>query len=89
MTGQNESLNQSLLPIMEWLFEEPNPIGVNTALSMLGMMKPVFRLPYVPYNLEMRRKGLEILQRLGLENIVSSGQISEMDDSDFLLVGKY
>ncbi len=39
---------------MNWLFLEPNPIGLNTVFSMTGMSKPVFRGPYTPYDLEKR-----------------------------------
>ncbi|KAL8111220.1 hypothetical protein AgCh_019071 [Apium graveolens] len=52
--GNNITLNAKLLPLMKWLFEEPNPIGLNTALSQLGVVRPVFRLPYVPLPLAKR-----------------------------------
>ena len=43
--------------IIAGLFVEPNPIGVNTMMSMTGLCQPVFRLPYVQYDEEMRQKG--------------------------------
>ncbi|PIN01131.1 4-hydroxy-tetrahydrodipicolinate synthase [Handroanthus impetiginosus] len=46
--GKNTSLNSKLQPLVEWLFCEPNPIGLNTALAQLGVVRPVFRLPNVP-----------------------------------------
>ena len=47
---------------MNWLFLEPNPIGLNTIYSMTGMSKPVFRGPYTPYDLEKRKQGVDLLQ---------------------------
>jgi 4-hydroxy-tetrahydrodipicolinate synthase len=47
--SRNSELNEKLMPLVNWLFVEPNPIGLNTALAQLLMIRPVFRLPYVPY----------------------------------------
>ena len=33
----------SLQELIRWLFAEPNPIGVNTAMAMCGLIQPVFR----------------------------------------------
>lgn len=46
--------NCDCVELMAWLFCEPNPIPLNTALCMCGLIKPVFRLPYVPLNQEQR-----------------------------------
>ncbi|WP_338366209.1 4-hydroxy-tetrahydrodipicolinate synthase, partial [uncultured Pseudoalteromonas sp.] len=48
MDTKNDALNTSLQPLMNWLFCEPNPIAINTAMMMTGAVNPVFRLPYVP-----------------------------------------
>uniref|UniRef100_A0A7N0V4B7 4-hydroxy-tetrahydrodipicolinate synthase n=1 Tax=Kalanchoe fedtschenkoi TaxID=63787 RepID=A0A7N0V4B7_KALFE len=56
--GVNPSLNATLMPLVEWLFEEPNPIGLNTALAQLGVVRPVFRLPYVPLPLARDHQSL-------------------------------
>ena len=56
--GRNDELCEKLLPLMKWLFAEPNPIGVNTALAMMGEVHPVFRLPYYPYSEELRMQGI-------------------------------
>eukprot|EP00435_Cladocopium_sp_Y103_P033992 s3431_g8.t1 len=46
MTQEDEALDAKLQPLYKWLFTDPNPIGVNTMLMMLGVAKPIFRLPY-------------------------------------------
>merc|ERR1719326_2193317 len=37
MTEQDDALNAKLAPLYKWLFDEPNPIGVNTMLMQLGV----------------------------------------------------
>ena len=75
MLGQkpNPKLRDDLIPLMRWLFKEPNPIGVNTALTMLGCAEPVFRLPYAPYDENTRREGKKIIESIGTEHFVSGG----------------
>ena len=68
--GPNPGLNARLQPLMKWLFLQPNPIGVNTALGLLGAAQPVFRLPYVPYSREGQAEGAALLRTLGLEHCV-------------------
>lgn len=51
---KNPELNQKIQPFMNWLFKEPNPIGLNTFLSMTGKAQPVFRGPYFPYEMSLR-----------------------------------
>lgn len=46
---------------MSWMFEEPNPIGVNTAMAMCGLARPVFRLPYVPLSTQQREAGKKLM----------------------------
>ena len=48
MATRDDDLMDSLQPLVAWLFCEPNPIPLNTALAMCGLVQPVFRLPYVP-----------------------------------------
>ncbi|KAK8933506.1 hypothetical protein KSP39_PZI015301 [Platanthera zijinensis] len=57
--GKNPALNSKVMPLIEWLFGEPNPIGLNTALAQLGVIRPIFRLPYVPLRL---RRGSSLLE---------------------------
>ncbi|MBA0743594.1 hypothetical protein Gogos_006260 [Gossypium gossypioides] len=87
--GKNASLNAKLLPLIQWLFEEPNPIGLNTALALLGVVRPVFRLPYVPLPLEKRVKFVELVNEIGRENFVGEKDVQVLDDDDFILVGRY
>lgn len=78
-------LNQSLQELMKWLFCEPNPIALNTALCMCGLVKPVFRLPYVPLTKEKREAGAKLLEKVK-EHIPGCQEIRVMDDSEFILL---
>ncbi len=40
----------------------PLPAHSNTALAMCGLVRPVFRLPYVPLSREQRERGAQLLQ---------------------------
>ncbi|KAG2258783.1 hypothetical protein Bca52824_078077 [Brassica carinata] len=66
-----------LLPLIDWVFQEPNPIGVNTALAQLGVARPVFRLPYVPLPMSKRVE------------FVKLRDVQVLDDDDFILIGRY
>ncbi|WP_125557088.1 4-hydroxy-tetrahydrodipicolinate synthase [Pseudoalteromonas rubra] len=66
----NETLNTQLQPLMSWLFCEPNPIAINTALAMTGAAMPVFRLPYVPLSETQQRQGMELINQLDTEMVV-------------------
>eukprot|EP00268_Persea_americana_P024980 TRINITY_DN24355_c0_g1_i1.p1 TRINITY_DN24355_c0_g1~~TRINITY_DN24355_c0_g1_i1.p1 ORF type:complete len:366 (-),score=68.54 TRINITY_DN24355_c0_g1_i1:532-1629(-) len=87
--GKNPNLNSKLMPLIEWLFREPNPIGLNTALAQLGVVRPVFRLPYVPLPLARRVEFVNIVKDLGRENFVGEKDVQILDDDDFVLVGRY
>ncbi|CAK9032240.1 4-hydroxy-tetrahydrodipicolinate synthase 2 [Durusdinium trenchii] len=67
MTQEDEELNAKLGPLYKWLFTDPNPIGVNTMLMMLGAAKPIFRLPYTFVPRDRRLAGLELVKSIGLE----------------------
>jgi 4-hydroxy-tetrahydrodipicolinate synthase len=84
MTQTDEGLNDSLKPFFSWLFCVPNPIPLNTMMAMTGMIKPIFRLPYVPLSLDLRKKGKEILENLDLEEQFKD--IRVLEDKDFLLI---
>lgn len=87
--GCNKELNAKLMPLIDWLFVEPNPIGLNTALAMLGLIRPVFRLPYVPLPINKRREFLRIVEDLGLEHFTGSKAVNLLEDDDFSLVARY
>ncbi|XP_057976892.1 4-hydroxy-tetrahydrodipicolinate synthase, chloroplastic-like [Malania oleifera] len=87
--GKNPSLNSRLMPLIDWLFQEPNPIGLNTALSQLGIVRPVFRLPYVPLPLAKREEFVKMVKDIGRENFVGEKDVEALDDGDFILLGRY
>ncbi|KAI4317507.1 hypothetical protein L6164_025372 [Bauhinia variegata] len=87
--GRNPALNAKLIPLMDWLFCEPNPIGLNTALAQLGVIRPVFRLPYVPLPLQKRIEFVNLVKDIGREHFVGEKDVEVLDDEDFILVGRY
>jgi 4-hydroxy-tetrahydrodipicolinate synthase len=87
--GKDSELNKKILPLVEWLFREPNPIGLNTALAQLGVVRPVFRLPYVPLPLAKRVEFVNIVNEIGRENFVGECDVMVLDDDDFILIGRY
>ena len=82
---QQSDLNESLQPLFKWLFEQPNPIAINTALAMTKAIKPVFRLPYCPLDAEARTTGLKVLQALDKQFIVGKS-LQPLDDEELLVV---
>lgn len=65
---RNDDLDKKLQPLYKWLFTDPNPIGVNTMLMQLGVVEPVFRLPYTFASKEMREEAVPLIKGLGLEH---------------------
>merc|ERR1712070_688 len=68
MKGKEPEINAKLADLYGWLFAEPNPIGVNTMLMMLGMAKPVTRLPYTFRDEAARKAGVDIINAVGVEH---------------------
>ncbi|CAN0921415.1 4-hydroxy-tetrahydrodipicolinate synthase 2, chloroplastic [Linum grandiflorum] len=87
--GKNGSLNAKLLPLMNWLFKEPNPIGLNTALAQLGVVRPIFRLPYVPLPRAKRVEFVNLVKEIGREHFVGEKDVQVLEDDDFILIGRY
>uniref|UniRef100_A0A0D6R4Y6 4-hydroxy-tetrahydrodipicolinate synthase n=1 Tax=Araucaria cunninghamii TaxID=56994 RepID=A0A0D6R4Y6_ARACU len=87
--GKNETLDKKLLPLMEWLFCEPNPVGLNTALAQLGVVRPIFRLPYTPLPLEKRIEFFNIVQDIGREHFIGDKDVKVLDNDDFIVLGRY
>ncbi|OAY60987.1 4-hydroxy-tetrahydrodipicolinate synthase, chloroplastic [Manihot esculenta] len=87
--GKDPALNTKLMPLIEWLFQEPNPIALNTALAQLGVVRPVFRLPYVPLPLPKRVEFVNLVKSIGREKFVGEKDVLVLDDNDFILVGRY
>jgi len=86
MDKDDSALNQQLLPLIDWLFSEPNPIGLNTILAMTGVVGPVFRLPYYPMTEEQQKQGIEILSALPSGSYVG-GAPKILPIPTFILVG--
>ena len=72
MDSKNDALNNSLQPLMNWLFCEPNPIAINTAMIMTGAVNPVFRMPYVPLNDKQQQQGETLINQLNEQDFVGS-----------------
>ena len=87
--GENEQLNEELQPLISWIFQEPNPIGINTLMAMLGVCEPVFRLPYVPLRAEERERGMELLCRIGLHHCPGQGTLRALYDDEFETISTY
>jgi len=87
MTKKNDALNEKLKPLYKWLFTEPNPIGVNTMMMMLGNAEPIFRLPYVERSKDARVEGKAIIEKVGVEHFPFLGKATSvrvLEDADFV-----
>jgi len=78
----NDSLQRSMEPLMQWLFCEPNPIAINTALMMTGAVAPVFRMPYKALTKVQREQGLALLANITKDELVGD-KLMLMADDDF------
>ncbi|WP_404851674.1 4-hydroxy-tetrahydrodipicolinate synthase [Colwellia sp. MB02u-6] len=78
----NDSLQQSMQPLMQWLFCEPNPIAINTALMMTGAVAPIFRMPYKALTKVQREQGLALLTKIAKDELVGD-KLMLMADDDF------
>ncbi|KAL3684662.1 hypothetical protein R1sor_002684 [Riccia sorocarpa] len=87
--GRNDALNIQLQPLIDWLFKEPNPIGLNTALAQLGVIQPVFRLPYCPLDEDSRRQFVKLVNDIGRKHFIGSEDVRVMRDEEFIKVGRY
>lgn len=82
MDAPNDSLQQSIQPLMQWLFCEPNPIAINTALMMTGAVAPIFRMPYKALTKIQREQGLTLLADIAKDELVGD-KLMLMADDDF------
>jgi 4-hydroxy-tetrahydrodipicolinate synthase len=60
------ALQHQYLALMEVNFIESNPIPVKSAMGLMGLLDPVFRLPMVPPRSENLDKIASVLSQLGL-----------------------
>ncbi len=63
---QARHLQRAYLPLMEINFVESNPIPVKTAMGLMGLLDPVFRLPMVPPKAESLTRIEKVLADAGL-----------------------
>jgi len=80
--AQTSVLNEKMQGLMQWLFCEPNPIAINTALMMTDAVPKNFRLPYQALTLSQREQGFELLKAIETEDLVGDS-LSLLEDSDF------
>ena len=79
---ESAKLNDNLQGLMKWLFCEPNPIAINTAMIMTDAVPNNFRLPYMALTKEQREVGLELLKAIETKDLVGDS-LSLLEDSDF------
>ena len=81
---ENIKLNIKSQELINYLFLEPNPIGINTVMMMLGLCKPNFRLPYVELDKQLRKEFKIVIDKFGIENVLSKNNNCKiLEDSDF------
>lgn len=88
-SSPQDELNKSLQELIAWLFSQPNPIPVNTAMAMCGIASPVFRLPYVPLTRAEREKGLPLLQAVQEHIPGCASEIRVLEDDEFILATNF
>ncbi|RHW75647.1 4-hydroxy-tetrahydrodipicolinate synthase [Colwellia sp. RSH04] len=82
MDSDVPQVNERLQSLMKWLFCEPNPIAINTALMMTGAVKPNFRLPYKALTQTQREEGATLLRATAQQDLVGD-TVEVLSDSDF------
>lgn len=85
METRDDALRDEVLPLMEWIFAQPNPIGINTLSAMMRVAKPIFRLPYLPFSKDDRVEGKRIVENLGLHRTIADS-VDVLEDSDFMTI---
>eukprot|EP00899_Mesostigma_viride_P021851 jgi/Mesvir1/29668/Mv21507-RA.1 len=88
--SNDKALGEQLMPLMSWLFSEPSPIGLNTALALLGMVRPVFRLPYMPMSKAKQQEFIDIANKIGLQHFVGGKtSLRVFEDDEWVLAAHY
>lgn len=84
MDEENRELNLKLQKLIKLLFIEPNPIGINTLMMMLGICQPNFRLPYVELDENLRKELIQVVEDIGIEHFLSNnGTCKILEKKDF------
>jgi 4-hydroxy-tetrahydrodipicolinate synthase len=60
------ALQRTWMPLMEVNFIESNPIPLKTAMAMMGLLEPVWRLPMTPPSAQTRARVEAVLRSTGL-----------------------
>ena len=81
MNENNVELQKKILPFTELLFTEPNPIVLNTVLTMMSLCEPVNRLPYLPLEIEKQQKIITALEKLK----ESCPELSDLEQAKIIL----
>ena len=55
---------------------------------MCGVIRPVFRLPYVPLDRAERQRGAALLEKI-LPHLPGVSRVDPLEDSDFVLIDQY
>jgi 4-hydroxy-tetrahydrodipicolinate synthase len=77
--AEARAIHRKYLPLMEINFIESNPIPVKAALALMGLLKPVWRLPMVPPKAENLERIQAVLQSLQLVERNAVGVASFVD----------
>ena len=60
------AISHRVLPFMQVVFIESNPIPIKAAMAAAGLIEEVYRLPMCPPKPESREKILKVMRDLGL-----------------------
>ncbi|WP_444998564.1 dihydrodipicolinate synthase family protein [Aliikangiella sp. IMCC44359] len=85
MDNPDSTRNQDLNPLYQWLFDEPNPAPLNTALALTGASLPVIRLPYLPLAKAKREAFLTIIETIESSQVVGDKRLA-LEDKDFISI---
>ena len=83
MREPKQELADDVANLIDWLFCQPNPIPLNTAMAMCGLIKPVFRLPYVPLSRREREEGCQLLTEV-IHHLPGVDNVQVLEDDDFI-----
>lgn len=59
-----QEIHYTLLPLIDALFSETNPLGVKSALAMMGKIEEELRLPLVPMSKENKERLQKVMQAM-------------------------
>ena len=87
MNEESTDISKKTEKLIKLLFYQPNPIGINTLMMMLGLCEPVFRLPYVELDKNIRNEAIKIIEEIGIDHFLSKDRkIKELKDNEFCYI---